>query len=88
MNLKIIFKVLGLLLLVEGITMLITFAIALIYGGNDILAFGVCSGINLTVGTLITLLSRKAKKDIGKREGLLLCLWCGLYFRSSEASPT
>ena len=72
MNLKIIFKVLGLLLLVEGITMLITFAIALIYGGNDILAFGVCSGINLTVGTLITLLSRKAKKDIGKREGFII----------------
>lgn len=72
MNLKIIFKVLGLLLLVEGIAMLIALIVALIYGGNDILAFGICAGINLIVGGLITLLSRNAKKDIGKREGFII----------------
>lgn len=72
MNLKIIFKVLGLLLLVEGIAMLLALAIAIIYGGNDILAFGISSGINLATGGIITLLSKNAKKDIGKREGFII----------------
>lgn len=72
MNLKIIFKVLGLLLLVEGIAMLLALAVAIIYGGNDILAFGISSGINLATGGIITLLSKNAKKDIGKREGFII----------------
>lgn len=72
MNLKIIFKVLGLLLLVEGIAMLLALAIAIIYGGNDILAFGISSGINLATGGVISLLSKNAKKDIGKREGFII----------------
>ncbi len=72
MNLKIIFKVLGLLLLVEGIAMLLALIIAIIYGGNDILAFSISSGINLATGGIITLLSKNAKKDIGKREGFII----------------
>ena len=72
MNLKIIFKVLGLLLLVEGIAMLLALAVAVIYGEHDIFAFIVSAGINLSAGGLITFLSRKAKKDIGKREGFII----------------
>ncbi len=72
MNLKIIFKVLGLLLLVEGIAMLLALIVAIIYGGNDILAFSISSGINLATGGIITLLSKNAKKDIGKREGFII----------------
>ncbi len=72
MNLKIIFKVLGLLLLVEGIAMLLALIIAIIYGGNDILAFSISSGINLATGGIITLLYKNAKKDIGKREGFII----------------
>ena len=72
MNLKIIFKVLGLLLLVEGIAMLLALIVAIIYGGNDILPFSISSGINLATGGIITLLSKNAKKDIGKREGFII----------------
>ena len=72
MNLKIIFKVLGLLLLVEGIAMLLALAVAVIYGEHDIFAFIISAGINLSAGGLITFLSRKAKKDIGKREGFII----------------
>ena len=72
MNLKIIFKVLGLLLLVEGIAMLLALAVAVIYCEHDIFAFIISAGINLSAGGLITFLSRKAKKDIGKREGFII----------------
>ncbi|MCK3685645.1 potassium transporter TrkG [Maribellus sp. YY47] len=72
MNFKIILKVLGLLLIVEGLAMLLTLVVALIYGGNDSVAFLISAGINLGLGALITAGNWKSKKDIGKREGFII----------------
>ena len=87
MNLKIIFKVLGLLLLVEGIAMLLALAVAIIYGENDIFAFLVSSGINLGIGGIITLLTRNAKKDIGKREGFIIVTMVWVVFSLFGSFP-
>ncbi|MFV0590328.1 MAG: TrkH family potassium uptake protein [Draconibacterium sp.] len=72
MNFKIIFKVLGLLLVVEGLAMLIALAVALIYGEKDSTAFLISAGINLALGALITYATWNSKKDIGKREGFII----------------
>lgn len=72
MNFKIIFRVLGLLLVVEGATMAIALAIALIHGSDDRLAFLISSCINLAIGGIITLGTKKAKKAIGKKEGFII----------------
>ncbi len=87
MNLKIIFKVLGLLLLVEGIAMLIAMAVALLYGENDWPAFLISAGINLGSGALITLLTWKAKKDIGKREGFIIVTMVWIVFSLFGSFP-
>jgi len=72
MNLKIILKVLGLLLLVEGTAMLITLIVALVHAENDVPAFLISSGINLGVGGVFVALGHNAKRKIGKREGFII----------------
>ena len=72
MNVKIILRVVGLLMFVEGVAMLLALAISLIYNESDTMGFVLSSGINLSVGALIILLTRKVNKDIGKREGFVI----------------
>ena len=64
MNFKIVLKVLGFLLLVEGISMLFALLVAVIYNEQDITAFIYSSGICMGVGGLLALLTQKVKKDI------------------------
>ena len=72
MNLKIVIRVLGFLILVEGVAMLLALAVSLIYGEYDSAAFAISSGILIVLGGTIAMLTNKAKKDIGKREGFII----------------
>jgi trk system potassium uptake protein TrkH len=72
MNLKIVVRVLGFLLFVEGVAMLLALAVSLIYGEHDIPAFLTSAGISIGIGGIIILLTKKAVKDIGKREGFII----------------
>ncbi|MEN8116333.1 MAG: potassium transporter TrkG [Bacteroidota bacterium] len=72
MNFKIIFRVIGFLLLVEGIAMFLALLVSLIYQEHDIYAFLISSGINMSIGGLILLATAKANNDIGKREGFII----------------
>lgn len=57
---------------VEGAFMLLPFIISIFYGENDSLGFLISAGINLLAGGLIIWLTRKATRDIGKREGFII----------------
>lgn len=87
MNLKIVIKVLGLLLLVEGIAMLFALLVAILYNGSDIQAFLISSGINLGAGALILAGSWNAKKDIGKREGFVIVTMVWVVFSLFGSFP-
>lgn len=71
MNVKIIFRILGLLLVIEGISMLLALVIALIHNGDDATAFTLSSLICIIPGIIIVLLTGNAGKNISKREGFL-----------------
>jgi trk system potassium uptake protein TrkH len=87
MNLKIIFRVLGFLLVVEGIAMCLALLVALFYGENDILAFLMASGINLVLGGAIVLTTSSAKKEIGKREGFIIVSMVWIVFSFFGSLP-
>ena len=87
MNLKIIFRVLGFLLVVEGVAMFLALAVALIYGEHDIFAFLISAGINLAIGGAIVLGTSKAKKDIGKREGFIIVSMVWIVFSFFGSIP-
>ncbi|QIA07232.1 TrkH family potassium uptake protein [Draconibacterium halophilum] len=87
MNLKIIFRVLGFLLFVEGIAMGIALLVALIYGEPDVTAFLISAGISLAIGGLIVAGTSKAKKDIGKREGFIIVSMVWIVFSFFGSLP-
>ncbi len=72
MNLKIIFRVLGFLLFVEGVAMLLSSLVAIIYNEHDIFAFLISAAINIAIGGIIVYATWNANKDIGKREGFII----------------
>lgn len=72
MNLKIIIRVLGLLLIVEGFSMLIALGVALYFKDGDALAFFYSSLICIFPGLAALALTSNANKNIAKREGFLI----------------
>lgn len=72
MNVRIIFRVLGLLLLIEGAAMLLALIVSIIYKEYDQSAFLVSSAINISLGGFLFILTRNARPDIGRREGYII----------------
>lgn len=72
MNFRIILRVLGFLLFVEGMAMLLALFVSLLYQEYDKTAFIFSSGICILLGGSIVLLTRKVQPDIGKHEGYLI----------------
>ena len=87
MNIKIILRVIGLLMFFEGVAMLLALAISLLYQENDTMGFVLSSGINLLVGALIIWLTRKASRDIGKREGYIIVVLVWIIFSLLGSLP-
>ena len=71
-NFKIIFRVLGFLLVVEGVSMLIAMGVSAIYQDAGLKALFYSSLINIGVGSLTILATRSAQKNIGKHEGFII----------------
>lgn len=71
-SIKIIFKVLGRLLLIEGIFLLISFGVALLYGGFDWQSLLLSAGIVLAVGGGISFFTKKTKPGMGRREAYII----------------
>lgn len=72
LNKKIIFNLLGFLLIVEGIFMLIPAIVSIIYHENDLVPFLKSSVITISVGFILWIITRDAKRAIGKREGFII----------------
>lgn len=72
MNIKIIFRTLGLLLFVEGFFMLLSMAVAWLYDGPDVSSFLYSALLSMGCGALAVLTNRNAKRELGKREGFII----------------
>jgi len=71
-NFKVIFRILGHLLVLEGVFLFLSFLVALLYQEADIQAFAISTGITFAVGISIAFFTRKFSKDFGKREGYII----------------
>jgi trk system potassium uptake protein len=87
MNFKIILRVLGLILFVEGISMLLALVVALIYNEYDIPAFIISAAVCLVTGGMIVLFTAKSPRDIGKREGYIIVTAVWLIFSFFGSLP-
>ncbi len=87
MNLKIILRVLGLLLVVEGLSMLLALGISLHFGDGDSLAFFYSSLICIFPGLAALALTSDANKNITKREGFLIVTLVWIVFSFFGSLP-
>jgi len=72
MKFRVIFNILGLLLLIEGISMLLPLGVSLYYNEPDIFALFLSSGLTIFAGALMWYSTRRGNKSIGKKEGYII----------------
>lgn len=70
-NLKIISRILGLLLLLESFFLLLCLPVTLIYGDDDVAAIGISVMITAAAGLIGILAARNASRNISRREGYI-----------------
>jgi trk system potassium uptake protein TrkH len=71
-NFRVIFNILGLLLLIEGISMLLPLGVSVYYQEGDMAALGISAVISIAVGAITWLLTKWGDKSITKREGYII----------------
>jgi len=72
LNVRLIIKILGFLLVVEGFSMLIAVAVALLYQEPDVLPLLQSALICMVTGGIAIFLTRKAEKSIHKNDGFII----------------
>ncbi|MCF6365195.1 MAG: TrkH family potassium uptake protein [Bacteroidales bacterium] len=86
-NFNIIFRVLGSLLFIEAFFLFLSMSVSLLYSEEDTLAFLITIGIAVFTGLISRLLTKKSKKDIGKREGFIIVSFVWIVFSFVGSLP-
>ena len=87
MNVKIIFRVLGLLLIVEGLFMLISMGVALLFDDGDARAFIYSSLICILPGLIIFAFTKGNTRNVSKRDGFLIVTLVWMVFSFFGSLP-
>ena len=95
MNYKLVFRLLGRLMVMEAGLMIPSLAVALLYGGGDAPAFLLAIGITSFAGALLSFLLKPEREDLTARDGMavaglswvILSFFGGLPFVLSGAIP-
>lgn len=72
MNYRLIFRVIGLLLVVEAAAMVLSMVVTLMTDGRDTLAFAISGGVALGAGSLLFFRNAGVRGTITRREGFLV----------------
>lgn len=87
LNFKIIIKILGFLLMVEGLSIFIAFAVALAYHGPDVFSLLLTAIICMTTGGTAVFLTRNAQKKISKNDGFIIVSFVWIVFSLFGSLP-
>ncbi len=87
MNFRIILRLIGFLLLVEGVAMALSLLVALISSGSDVTGLAISTLIALGPGLVLVFLTRKAPKQISKRDGFMAVTLVWLVFSLFGSLP-
>ena len=79
-NIKMIYRIIGFLLLIEAAMLLSCSGVSLLYKGDDLLSFLYSSGICVIVGFLLLAIGRGAERYLGRRDGYVIVTVAWLVF--------
>jgi len=86
-NIKLILRILGFLLIVEGAAMTIALIVSLIYREPDTYALLQSALICIGIGAVILAATNKARKELGKREGFIIVTLVWIIFSFFGSLP-
>jgi len=86
-NFNIIFRVLGSLLFIEAFFLMLSMLVSLIYAEDDTFAFIYTIAIAVSLGLISRILTKKSKRDIGKREGFIIVSFVWVVFSFVGSLP-
>ncbi|MCG8700054.1 MAG: TrkH family potassium uptake protein [Bacteroidales bacterium] len=87
LNLRVVFFILGILLVIEGLFMLLCIPVSLIYSEPDALMLFLSAFITLLFGFITWAIFRTCDKSVGKREGYVIVTFGWLVFSLFGALP-
>jgi len=87
LNKLIIIRILGVLLLLEGVCLLSALPVSMMYGDNDQFAILISSAITLLAGLGAILFGKTSNSSIGKREGYLIVTLSWIIFSLFGSLP-
>ena len=71
-NFRLVFQVLGLLLVIEGIFMLLCIPVSLLFRDHELVPLGISGMISIVSGAILWLSNLRAKKALSSRDGFLI----------------
>ncbi len=86
-NIRVLLRVIGLLLMIEGGFLIIPLATALFYHENDWLCFFMTMAVTLSAGAIMTFGIKPRTPKMGKREGFLLTALVWVFFSAFGMLP-
>ncbi len=87
LNYKMILKILGILLYIEGGLFLISSLVSFLYKESEYIYFIYTMLINVGVGTLLMLLGRNARNNLSRRDGYCIVAFTWLFFTTFGMMP-
>lgn len=72
LNAKMIYRLMGALILLETVMLVLCIAVSLYYGENDFGAFLLTTLITLIAGSTLLFMGKKAERSLSKRDGILI----------------
>ena len=87
MNKSIIFFILGRLLIIEGVFLIFSAIVSLIYKEIDYIYFLEVAALNIIIGSLSWFLARNTQKVLGKKEGYVVVSFVWIIFSFFGALP-
>ncbi|MFV0397568.1 MAG: TrkH family potassium uptake protein [Bacteroidales bacterium] len=79
-NARFVSRILGLLLLIEAAFMLLSLFVALLYGGNDVMAFVYSTTITALTGFALSFIGKNHSKELYRREGIFIVATSWFFF--------
>ncbi|NOZ46730.1 MAG: TrkH family potassium uptake protein [Chlorobi bacterium] len=86
-NYRVVFNIMGRLLIIESIFMLLSALLPVIYNEPDLSPILISTGITFCFGIALTLLIKKSKTQFGKREGYIIVSLVWVVFSFFGALP-
>lgn len=71
-NLKMIYRIMGFLVILETVMLLCCTGVSLYYGEDDLNSFILTAGITLVVGLTLFFIGKDAERHLGKRDGIVI----------------